>query len=167
VPSSKAENLGQKSLQISYQDSKLLPDTSRELMPVTTIAANQDVYIQSRILPSSLARSAFSEKSMEAVFDMFLISGIPRAGVGPTSGFASVLPKLSLRDTALQTTVLAVGLVVLGEGVQNQGVVQQGRAFYGQALRELGVALQDPVRRKSEALLVVPQLLGLYEVSPF
>jgi hypothetical protein len=69
------------------------------------------------------------------------------------------------RENALRTAVLAIGLVALGKEKQNKEFIEQGRIFYGQALRELGVALQDPYRRRSEALLVVPQLLGLYEVS--
>lgn len=102
---------------------------------------------------------------METVFNMYIPVGIVKGGAISTTEFASLLPRLSQREVALKTTVLAIGLVTLGEEQQNKAIIQQGRTFYGQGLRELGVAIQDADRRRSEVLLVVPQLLGLYEVS--
>lgn len=139
-----------KSVQLSALDFKRIEDGSRP---------------QLTVLPASLERSAFSERSMETVFDMYFPAGILKAGANPTSGFACLLPRLSQREAALKNAVLAIGLVAFGEEQQNKAIVQQGRMFYGQALRELGVAIRDSDRRRSEALLVVPQLLGLYEVS--
>jgi hypothetical protein len=133
--------------------------------PQTWISQGDISFAQPRILPTTLTRSAFSEKSMEAVLDIFLSDGIVKARVSSVSEYASLIPRLGLRENALRLTALAIGLVVLGEGQANRAMVRQGRVFYGQALKELGVALQDPNRRRSEALLAVPQLLCLYEVS--
>jgi hypothetical protein len=102
---------------------------------------------------------------MEAVLDIFLSTSIAKAGASFVSEYASLIPRLGLREDALRLTVLAIGLVVLGEGQTSREIVHQGRAFYGQALRELAVALKDSNRQRSEALLIVPQLLCLYEVS--
>jgi hypothetical protein len=113
----------------------------------------------------TLTRSAFGEKSTEAVLDIFLSTRIAKAGASFVSEYASLIPRLGLREDALRLTVLAIGLIVLGEGKKNRGMVHQGREFYGQALRELAMALKDTSRQRSDALLIVPQLLCLYEVS--
>jgi hypothetical protein len=102
---------------------------------------------------------------MEAVLNIFLSTRIEKAGAGIVREYASLLPRLGLREDALRLTVLAIGSIVLGEGQNNIGMVHQGREFYGQALRELAMALKDPSRQRSDALLLVPQLLCLYEVS--
>lgn len=99
------------------------------------------------------------------MLNIFLSDGIVKARVSSVTEYASLIPRLGLHEDALRLMTLAIGLVVLGEEQANSAIVRQGRAFYGQALRELGVALQDPNRRRSEALLAVPQLLCLYEVS--
>lgn len=44
-------------------------------------------------------------------------------------------------------------------------MMQQGKNLYGQGLQEMGRALRDEKRARSEALLVAPRFMGMFEVS--
>lgn len=116
------------------------------------------------VIPASLARTAFSAKIMEAVFDMFPAYEDVGGSMRSINQFAGILATLSRREEALRQTILAIGLVTLGKGSNDQTVVRQGQALYGKAMQEVGVALHSPQRQKSEALLATARLLGLYEI---
>ncbi|KAF2247186.1 hypothetical protein BU26DRAFT_552017 [Trematosphaeria pertusa] len=71
-----------------------------------------------------------------------------------TNSFVSVLPLLYVRDEALRLALLAVGTAAMGKG----------KNLYGQGLQEMGRALRDEKRARSEALLVAPRFMGMFEI---
>jgi hypothetical protein len=115
-------------------------------------------------MSASLERSAFGVKGMEVVYDFFPKYEDAGGVMQLTYVFSSILATLSLREEALRQTILAVGLVTLGKSSEDQALIRKGQSLYGEALQEMGVALRDPERRKSEALLATTRLLGLYEI---
>ena len=115
-------------------------------------------------IPPSLARSAFTVKGVEATFNMFLSHKDAGGALQLVDRFSSILAMLSMREEALSKTILAVGLTTLGKGPNDQALLRQGQALYGKALQELGLALKNPKRRNSEALLATTGLMGLYEI---
>lgn len=119
------------------------------------------------ILPDGLTRSAYGEKSVEAFFIMYA----PNRGTDiyttkmlRTTGFASVLSILYVRDEALRLALLALGTAMLGKMGGDEQLIRQGRKLYGRGLEEMGKALGDEKRAKSEALLAVPRIAGMFEV---
>lgn len=116
------------------------------------------------ILPKSLTRSAYSEKSIEAFLHLYVPRGDFRATNNEGKEFIDILPMLSIRDEALQMAVLAIGTAALGKATGDIAVSQQGRTFYGKALKETAVALRNPTRAKSEAVFAVPRVMALFEI---
>ncbi|KAF1927248.1 uncharacterized protein M421DRAFT_422097 [Didymella exigua CBS 183.55] len=115
-------------------------------------------------IPPSLAQTAFSMKSMEAVFGLFPAHQDAGGALQLVNQFSKLLATLSVREEALRQTIFAVGLVTLGKGSNNQVVLRRGRMLYGKALQELRMSLQNPNRRAIEALLATTRLMGLYEI---
>jgi hypothetical protein len=116
------------------------------------------------MLPDTLAKSAYSEKTIAAFLSMYNPTGTIRVDNTDAREFVSLLPLLSTRDGALQTAVLAIGITQLGTTAGNQDLTRQGRILYGKALKETAVALQNPARVNSESLLVVPRVMGLFDM---
>lgn len=117
-------------------------------------------------LPRDFALSAYSEISMEAYVNMYIPQNInsPYAILAEDNNFVDILPMLSIRDLALHMAILAIGTAALGRASNDAVVLQQGKLLYGRALVEMGQALRDPRRAKSEALLAVPRVMGLFEI---
>jgi hypothetical protein len=115
-------------------------------------------------LPDSLARSAYSEKTIAMFLSMYNPKGSIRIDNTDAKEFVSLLPMLSVRDEALQMAVLAIGITQLGTTMGNQDLTRQGRTLYGKALKETAVALRNPARASSESLLVVPRVMGLFDM---
>ncbi|KAG9191711.1 hypothetical protein G6011_10445 [Alternaria panax] len=116
------------------------------------------------VLPDSLARSAYSEKTIATFLSMYNPEGVIRATNTDAKEFVSLLPLLSTRDEVLQVAALAVGITQLGITSNNETLTRQGRTLYGKALRETAVALQHPARASSESLLVVPRVMALFDM---
>jgi hypothetical protein len=115
-------------------------------------------------LPESLARSAYSEKTIATFLSMYNPKGSIRVDNTDAREFVSLLPTLSVRDEALQMAVLAIGITQLGTTMGNQDLTRQGRTLYGKALKETALALRNPARASSESLLVVPRVMGLFDM---
>lgn len=146
----KAEGGGNvSSLVLSRRDS----NPTMDMLAVT--ASTHDV-----LLPS-FAQSVFSMQTTEAALNLFPTQQAAGQIADP---FAALLSTLSIQEAALRQTISAVGLITLGKGSNNQTVLRKGRVLYGQALQELGLALQSPQRRSSEALLATTRLMGIYEI---
>lgn len=133
----------------------------RQDLATNLVANSASTY---HIMPASLARSAFSAKSMEAVFNMFPAYEDARGSASLTDEFSHILAEMSTQEEALRQTILAVGVVTLGKSSNNQTVIRQGQTLYGKALQEMGMALRCPERRQSNALLATTRLFGLYEI---
>jgi hypothetical protein len=115
-------------------------------------------------LPVSLVRSAYSEKTVATFLSMYNPKGSIRVDNTDAREFVGLLPMLSVRDEALQTAVLAIGITQLGTTMGNQDLTRQGRTLYGKALKETALALRNPARASSESLLVVPRVMGLFDM---
>ncbi|KAF2845208.1 hypothetical protein T440DRAFT_472794 [Plenodomus tracheiphilus IPT5] len=145
------------------------PARETRLTPIKTAAnANMGAARQPRpisiVLPETLRRSAYSEKTLEAFISMYIPRGEYRASNADSQGFVDVLPILVIRDKALQMAVLAIGTAALGRTTEDPNLNRQGRTLYGQALTETAVALRDPTRANSEAMLLVPRTMALFEI---
>lgn len=116
-----------------------------------------------RIITPSLARSAFTAEGLKTAFKIFPSHKHTGNTIQLTDKFSSILETLSVQKEALHQTILAKGLVTLGMGSNDQTLLRQGQTLYGKALQELLLALQDPARRNSEALIATTGLMGLYE----
>ncbi|KAF2124875.1 hypothetical protein P153DRAFT_361038 [Dothidotthia symphoricarpi CBS 119687] len=117
-------------------------------------------------LPEGFALSAYSQISMEAYVHVFIPQNIhnPHAILAEDNTFMNFLPMLCVHDPALRMAILAVGTAALGKTSNDAIVLQQGKVLYGKALVEMGRALRDPQRAKSEALLAIPKVMGLFEI---
>ncbi|KAF2711306.1 hypothetical protein K504DRAFT_374400, partial [Pleomassaria siparia CBS 279.74] len=113
----------------------------------------------------SLARSASYEKHIELYLDMYL----PLMECDRTPllqyGLSNVVTSLYLQDDALQMALVALVLAAVGQARRYQPMMEQGKQLYGRALREVTKALSDPRRVGSAAVLGVPRVLGMFEVS--
>lgn len=93
---------------------------------------------------------------------------IPRGDMCATNNegkeFMNMLPMLTIRDEALQMAVLAIGTAALGKSTGDIALSQQSKTLYGKALKETAVALRNPTRAKSEAVLAVPRVMALFEI---
>ncbi|KAI2480279.1 hypothetical protein Ptr902_08460 [Pyrenophora tritici-repentis] len=116
------------------------------------------------MLPDSLARSAYQEKTMATFLRIYNPQGVVRATNADAREFVSMLPLLSSRNQALQMAALAVGITQLGVTTDNEALTHQGRTLYGRALRETAVALRNPTRVASESMLVVPRVMALFDL---
>jgi hypothetical protein len=146
--------------ELSSPPASVRPVQQRDSM-ADMVAATASTY---HVIPSSLARTAFSAKSIEAVFDLFPANQASGCALQLVNQFSRVLATLSTQEESLRQTIFAVGLVTLGKGSNDQVVLRKGRMLYGKALNELSVSLQAPERRAIEALLATTRLMGLYEI---
>jgi len=116
------------------------------------------------VLPDALRRSAYTEKTLDAFISMYIPRGQYRASNTDSQGFVDVLPLLIIRDKALQMAVLAIGTSALGRTTDDEILNLQARSLYGRALTETAVALRDPTRAHSKAMLLVPRTMALFEI---
>lgn len=145
------------------------PPVEARMVPVKTASdANMRTSRQPRpisvVLPDALRRSAYTEKTLDAFISMYIPRGQYRASNADSQGFVDVLPILIIRDKALQKAVLAVGTAALGRTTDDETLNRQARALYGNALTETALALRDPIRANSEAMLLVPRTMALFEI---
>lgn len=127
-----------------------------------TVAIPVDV-----VLPQGLARSAYHEKTVETFFTLYMPDNRYDAHnqLMRSHSLVKVLSALYYRDEALRLAVVALGTAMLGKMREKEEWSRQGRRLYGQALQEMRKALACNQRSKSEALLVVPRIGAMFEVS--
>ena len=118
----------------------------------------------SLLLPTSLIKSAYGEKSMEAFLNIYVPQGDLRSTNAEGKEFVDMMPRLTVHDEALRLAVLAIGTVALGKQTSDAGLAQHGRNLYGKALVETRRALQSPVRARSTAILAIPRVMALFEI---
>ncbi|KAL1594308.1 hypothetical protein SLS60_010065 [Paraconiothyrium brasiliense] len=80
------------------------------------------------------------------------------------NNFTSVISCAFARDEALKLAVIALGTAMLGKVHGEEEWTQQGRKMYGLALQETRKALMDANRVRSEALLLVPRVVVIFEI---
>ncbi len=133
----------------------LLPNDNPNLSPFPSISVNQ---------AESLVRSALSQRTFEACLQIWEPSGDTRGLNNETRELVYILPQLSAQDEALYHVVLAMGTAALGQNTGDVNLTQEGKKMYGKALKETAVALRNPARAKSDAFLVVPRLMSVFEI---
>lgn len=133
------------------------------MVPVENAHSSQPRTI-SVMLPDNLLKSAYTEKTLDAFLQMYIPRGDVRATNAESKELVDLLPLLTIREEALQMAVLAIGTAALGQYSHDDDLKRKGRSLYGKALSETAVALRNPARAKSEALLVVPRLMALFEI---
>ncbi|KAF3035835.1 hypothetical protein E8E12_007009 [Didymella heteroderae] len=139
----------------------------KQMLPVLSVSEST-AYNPRRppsiIFPEAFVRSAYTEKVQSAFIQMY----VPCGGLGPTDAegkeFVNILPLLTVRDQALQLAVQAIGTAALGHATGNEALSRQGRVLYGKALSATAAALGNLSRAKSEATLMVPRIMALFEV---
>ncbi|KAF2729457.1 hypothetical protein EJ04DRAFT_66749 [Polyplosphaeria fusca] len=107
-----------------------------------------------------LMSSAYAESTLAAFWDEYF----PSANKLTSSSFATFLPTLYTQDGALRLATLALGSALVSKIHSNRALFEQGRVFYGRGLQELTRAIRSPERAKSDALLAVPRVMGLFEM---
>ncbi|KAF1939939.1 hypothetical protein EJ02DRAFT_407614 [Clathrospora elynae] len=141
---------------------------SMQMVPVRT--APDPVLRNSRsnsapfMLPDGFIRSAYSQKTIEAFLTMYNPKGVVRPTNTDLRDFVNILPILSTRDEALQMAVLAIGVTQLGITTGDHNLTLQGKSMYGKALKETAMALRSPTRASSEALLIVPRVMAIFDM---
>lgn len=90
-----------------------------------------------------------------------IINNSTRTGI---HGFAEALSRLYTQDEALRLVLLALGTAMLGRKGGDEPMIRQGRKLYGKGLEEMGMALKDEKRMKSEALFAVPRVGAMFEM---
>ncbi|KAF1844307.1 uncharacterized protein K460DRAFT_357916 [Cucurbitaria berberidis CBS 394.84] len=153
------------------QDSSAPPFPSCDLQvaPVRSVykigcrSLNQSRPI-SVVLSPALARSAYSEKSIEAFLRLYIPTSDSRCTNDEDKHFVGMLPLLNIRDEALQLAVLAIGTAALGRSTNDGDLTRQGRSLYGKALKETAVALRNPTRATSDAVFAIPRVMALFEI---
>ncbi|CCT61151.1 hypothetical protein [Plenodomus lingam JN3] len=132
--------------------------------PHANISASRQPRPFSVVLPEALQRSAYTEKVLDAFISMYIPHGEYRASNADSQGFVDVLPLMIIRDRALQMAVLAIGTAALGRTTEDPNLNCQASTLYGKALTETAVALRDPIRANSEAMMLVPRTMALFEI---
>jgi hypothetical protein len=144
------------------------PLRRRELLPVESVPKSwvHDTRrpAPSILLPETFVRSAYTEKMLSAFIEMYVPHGGLEAADAEGREFVSILSLLTVRDQALQLAVQAIGTAALGYSTPDEALSQQGTALYGKALSATAAALRNSSRVKSEAALMVPRVMALFEV---
>ncbi|KAL9598361.1 MAG: hypothetical protein Q9219_004523 [cf. Caloplaca sp. 3 TL-2023] len=123
-----------------------------------------------RALPHDLSRTAFETKSMSIFWDLYFPASehvLPKArkiGINFCNWTVAVR-RLNLDDSALRSALLALSLAQIGESHNDRPVSEQAIKFYGMALKEMHLALQDPKRLQSDELLAAGKLMAGYETA--
>ena len=122
-----------------------------------------------KFLPDGMNRTAFEAKSLSLFWSLYLpksgsvSSGIRSLGMRYPN-FTDIVPTLNLNDTALRPALLALCLSRIGENNKDLPLVEQGIKFYGTALRQMKIALEDQQRIRSNEIIAACKLLAVYEV---
>jgi hypothetical protein len=114
------------------------------------------------ILPASLSRSAYSEKSFEAFINMYAPQEHYRNTTMESKDFVEIISVLN--DDALRIAMLALGTMALGKQTGDTNITRQGRGLYSEALIATRRALEDPSRSRSTAVLAIPRVMALFEL---
>ncbi|KAF1952132.1 hypothetical protein CC80DRAFT_596767 [Byssothecium circinans] len=116
----------------------------------------------------SLTASAYAANTIETFFSMWNPdtdnNAVDKAELLRFDGFENVMSKLYVQDEALKLLLLALGTGLLGKNTDDVALVRQGRVLYGRGLKEMSTALASRRRVRSEALLAVPRVAGLFEI---
>jgi hypothetical protein len=78
--------------------------------------------------------------------------------------FADLLPRLYVTDDALRTALLALSSATASQDPSEPWKLQQAKKLYSKALHEMAKAVKNPQRARSDGILAVPRVMGLFEI---
>lgn len=82
---------------------------------------------------------------------------------GHPMNWAEMVNELSSDDASLANAFAALSVSRVGKENQDGRLVRESTKIYGQALKDMQLALYDPERMHSDQVLIASMLLGLYE----
>jgi hypothetical protein len=118
-------------------------------------------------LHHGLARSAFEKKSVGMFWESYLPFGeafTARSMLYTAAPGTNSYYELYGKDEALRLSLLAVSLGAVGNVRHDNSLSEASMDMYGEALREMSAALQDPQRAHTDAVLAATHWLFAYEV---
>lgn len=120
------------------------------------------------ILPESLTRSAYADKFLGFYWDSYLPNGrsfSAEAARYSTAGWTNVVQSLHQQDKSLHMALMANCMALVGLRDGQKWMVDESLRIYGLALGEVARTLRDPIKMKSDELLVASRMLSQFEVS--
>ncbi|KAL4869243.1 hypothetical protein BDV12DRAFT_208675 [Aspergillus spectabilis] len=117
-------------------------------------------------LPASLAQSAYQAKYMDMFWRMYLPNGqalsveVTQIALG---GWIDAIIDLHASESVLQKSLLAMSVTAVGKQENNQFLREEGRRLYTSSLQGLTLALKNPRRATSDAVLTAIRLSSFYE----
>jgi hypothetical protein len=116
------------------------------------------------VLPEGFVQPAYTEGALSAFIQLYLPHGGLEAADSEGREFVNLLPLLTVRNQALQLAIQAIGTAALGQSTGDEALSLQGKVLYGKALSDTAAALRDASQAKSEAVLMVPRIMALFEL---
>ncbi|KAL4784681.1 hypothetical protein BJX76DRAFT_367430 [Aspergillus varians] len=117
-------------------------------------------------LPPELARSAYQAKYMDLFWRLYLPNGqalsleLTQTALGR---WIDAIHDLHGTETVLRKALLAMSVSAVGRHENNTFLKEEGRRLYTSSLQGLAVALKDPRRGTSDAVLTAIRLSSFYE----
>ncbi|KAF2827947.1 hypothetical protein CC86DRAFT_202216 [Ophiobolus disseminans] len=139
-------------------------DSSMQIIATRFGRANSAPLPWALVLPPSLVKSAYGERTMEAFMNLYVPQGNMRSRNAEGRDFVNVLPRLSADDEALRLTVLAIGTVAMSKKTGDANLALEGRKLYCRAIVETQRALNNTTRSKSTPVLAIPRIMALFEI---
>ena len=115
-------------------------------------------------VPIALAHSP-EQRALNFFFTNFVI--IPRQSEA-SRGYLEYLPSLYANapaESCLSSATSAISFATIGSDPAHRHLQPEARLKYGEAIKQLNVALRDPVLSRQNDTLITVLLFGLYEVS--
>lgn len=117
-------------------------------------------------LPRELARTAYQTKYIDLFWRLYLPNGQPSPTLvqATAGGWVDAVQHLYISESVLRKTILALSVSGVGRQENDRFLREEGSKLYASSLKELTVALKDPRRGLSDAILTAVRLAGFYEV---
>ncbi|KAL4802932.1 hypothetical protein BDV18DRAFT_145871 [Aspergillus unguis] len=117
-------------------------------------------------LPSGLARTAYQARYMDMWWRIYLPNGQALSGELTEIALGrwiDAVHDLHAGESVLKKALLGLSLTAVGRQEGRPYLKEEGRRMYTSSLQGLTVALKDPTRATSDAILTSIRLLSFYE----
>lgn len=115
----------------------------------------------------ALAHSAYQTKYQDMWWRLYLPNGqalsdtVTKLALG---GWLDAVQDLHTTEPVLKKALLAMALTAVGRQENNKFLVEEGRRYYGGSMQGMSLALKNPKRAASDAILTAVRLCSFYEV---
>ncbi|KAH6995929.1 hypothetical protein BKA56DRAFT_539231 [Ilyonectria sp. MPI-CAGE-AT-0026] len=119
------------------------------------------------ILPESLTRSAYGDKFLGLYWGTYLPNGrsfSDEAARYSTAGWTNIVQGLHQQDKSLHMALMANCMALVGLRDGQQWMMEESLQIYGLALGEVARTLRDPIKMRSNELLMASRLLSQFEL---